>query len=276
MSRPRIAQADGQIGFHWVSPAGRPIALDELVLQDEEPERLVPTHLEALDDSLIIAAGRFGELLGGGRSPQVGAERADLHELYRVLDRLNREYARALAVTGLPVEIRSGQIIGASALIATRARMALGIAGPTPFAGQLTDPRIGVVAGLGQFQSVSDDEPWRGGRWVVQSEEGPRYPLSLSMLLFDSSGVNKDAALVEHREALSTLSSLAGQPSGDGESEADPVVLGGALEWLLFDWLMAHRESPDSAAIEIRKERIEDAAMIVAAAAALAGLRAGD
>jgi hypothetical protein len=275
VSRPRIAQADGQIGFHWVSPAGRPIALDDLVLEDEEPERLVPTHLEALDDSLIIAAGRFGELLGGGRAAQVGAERDHLHELYRVLDRLNREYARALAVTGLPVEIRGGQIIGTSALVATRARMALGIAGPTPFAGQLTDPRIGVVAGLGQFQWVSEDEPWRGGRWVVQSQDGPRYPLTLSMLLFDSSGVNKDAALVEHRTALSVLADLAAQPAGDGRLGADPIVLGGALEWLLLDWLMAHRESPDSAAIEIRKERIEDAAMIVTAAAALAGLRAG-
>jgi hypothetical protein len=220
VSRPQIAQADGQIGFHWVSPTGRAIALDELVLHDEEPERLVPTHLEALDDSLIIAAGRFGELLGGGRSPEVGAERDHLHELYRVLDRLNREYARALAVTGLPVELRGGQIIGTSALIATRARMALGLAGPTPFAGQLTDPRIGVVAGLGQFQTVSQEEPWRGGRWVVQSQEGPRYPLTLSMLLFDSSGVNKDAALVEHRTALSALSDLAAQVSDGQRSEA--------------------------------------------------------
>ena len=27
------------------------------------------THLEALDDALIIAAGRFGDVLGGGRRP---------------------------------------------------------------------------------------------------------------------------------------------------------------------------------------------------------------
>jgi hypothetical protein len=50
-------------------------------------------------------------------------------------------------------------------------------------------------------------------------------------------------------------------------------VLAGAIEWLLYDWLMAHRESERSAAIEIRSGRPADAAMIVAAAAALAAAR---
>jgi len=40
-----------------------------------------------------------------------------------------------------------------------------------------------------------------------------------------------------------------------------------AIEWLLDDWLMAHRESERGAAIEIRSGRPADAAMIVAAAA---------
>lgn len=34
---------------------------------------------------------------------------------------------------------------------------------------------------------------------------GTRTPLTLAMLMFDSSGVNKDAALDEHRIALAAL-----------------------------------------------------------------------
>jgi hypothetical protein len=149
--------------------------------------------------------------------------------------------------------------------------MALGIAGPSPLSGQLDDPRLGVVAGRGQFHQVSQEQPWRGGRWVVQAQDGPRYPLTLSMLLFDSSGVNKEAALDEHRQALSALSALALAPLSD---EIDPLVMAGAVEWLLFDWLTAHRESPGSAAIEIRPGGTGDPAMIVEAAAAVAHLHA--
>lgn len=271
MSRPRIAQTDDQIGFHWLSASGQPIGLGDLVLLDDEPDRLLPTHLEALDDALIAAATRFGELLGGARSPLVGPERDDLRALNRALERLNLEYAVALGHTGLPADLRSGLIIGTSALLAIHARMALGIAGPTPLAGQLADPRIGVVAGRGQFHQVSAAEPWRGGRWVVEAENGVRYPLTLSMLLFDSSGVNKDAALHEHRQALSSLTTPDVVASCRPQ---DSMVMAGAVEWLLFDWLTAHRESADSAAIEIRKEHIEDAAMIVAAASTVAGLHA--
>jgi hypothetical protein len=271
MSRPRIAQTDDQIGFYWLSPVGEPIGLADLVLLDDEPDRLVPTHLEALDDALIAAAHRFGDRLGGGRGPLVGTERDDVRALNHTLERLNHEYASALVRTGLPVEIRSGLIIGTSALIAIHARMALGTAGPTPLAGQLADPRLGVVAGLGQFHQVSADQPWRGGRWVVQADDGSRYPLTLSMLLFDSSGVNKDAALQEHRQALSSLTT---PDVADGLNPEETMVMAGAVEWLLFDWLTAHRESAESAAIEIRNERIEDAAMIVSAAAAVARLHA--
>ena len=55
--RPRIVQADDQIGFYWATPTGTPTSLQALVIEDDEPERLVATHLEALDDALIIAAG---------------------------------------------------------------------------------------------------------------------------------------------------------------------------------------------------------------------------
>ena len=85
--RPRIVQTDGQIGFFWATPNGSPTTLQALVADDDEPDRLVATHLEAIDDSLIIAAGRFGELLGGGRRPAAD-ERDDLLELHRTLDRL--------------------------------------------------------------------------------------------------------------------------------------------------------------------------------------------
>jgi len=51
-------------------------------------------------------------------------------------------------------------------------------------------------------------------------------------------------------------------------------VLAGAIEWLLHNWLMAHRDTPTSAAVEIGKDRTDDAVMIVAAADAGAVARA--
>src|SRR4051812_13655488 len=124
MTRPRIAQADDQIGFHWLTRDGEPTDLPTLVATDEEPERLPATHLEALDDALIDAAGRFGEFLGGGRTPAPGPEQDGLRELHRVLDRLILEYAEALRVVGAAAEIRGGQIVGTAALMGIRARMA--------------------------------------------------------------------------------------------------------------------------------------------------------
>jgi hypothetical protein len=268
MGGPRIVQVEGQIGFYWVDASGRPVGLPELVATDSEPRRLIPTHLAALDDALIDVAGRFGPLLDGSRSPEPGGERDDLTLVDRTLERLNHEYAEALGALGRRADIRAGQIVGTSALLAVHARMALGTAGPGPLAGELQDPRLGVLAGHGRFHEVSPDEPWRGGRWVLEAEGGARFPLTLAMLMFDSSGVNRDAALDEHRQALSALTVPA------AAAGADPVVMAGAVEWLLFDWLTAHRESPQSAAVEIRNGRVDDAAMIVAAAATVARLHA--
>lgn len=268
MGNPRIEQRDEQVGFYWVSPDGRPATLATLVAVDDEPERLPPTHLSALDDSLIEMAGRFGEVLGGGRAPAVGAESVQLRELHRVLDRLIHEYAESAGVLGLTPDVRAGQIVGTAALFGIRARMALGSAAPGPFSGQLDDPSVGVVAGRGQFRYVNESQLWRGGRWVVAAETGELFPLTLSMLLFDSSGVNKDAALEEHRAALSAVVIAA------ADAESDPYLTEGAIDWMLYDWLMAHRESPESAAIEIRKDRVQEAAMIVQAADASARTRA--
>jgi hypothetical protein len=58
--------------------------LQALVAEDDEPDRLVATHLEALDDALIDAAQRFGDILGG-RAPADADERDGLLELHRVL-----------------------------------------------------------------------------------------------------------------------------------------------------------------------------------------------
>lgn len=265
--RPRIAQDEGQIGFGWVSPAGSPISLSDLVLTDDEPDRLVATHLEALDDALIIAAGRFGDVLGGGRRP-TAAERDDLRELHRVLDRLCHEYATALERTGLAAEVRSGLIIGTAFLLSIRARQPLDLLGPAPFDGELDDPSLGVVGGFGEMTAVDPEKPWKGGRWIVRTEAGQRYPLTLAMLLFDSSGTNKDASLEEHREALRSVMTAA------KAADADPLAVACALDWLLYDWLMAHRDGPDSAAIEIPKGREADAALIVEAAAASVAARA--
>ncbi len=91
--------------------------------------------------------------------------------------------------------------------------MALRVAGPSPLAGELADPSLGVLAGFGRLHEVDPDQPWRGARGVVQTEEGPRYPLTLSMLLFDSSGVNKDSSVDEHRAALRAVTAADPSPT---------------------------------------------------------------
>lgn len=266
--RPRIAQADGQIGFYWVTPTGQPTSLQTLVVDDDEPDRLVATHLEALDDALIIAAERFGEILGGGRRPADAEERDGLLELHRTLDRLCFEYAAALKETGLAADLRAGKIVGTAALFSIRARQPLGLLGPPPFEGELDDPGLGVVGGYGEFHHVDPGQPWKGGRWVVRTEAGQRFPLTLSMMMFDSSGVNKEGARKEHRDALQTVVDGAAMP------EADPMAATCALDWLLYDWLMAHRDGPDSAEIVFPKGYDDAAALVVTAAAASVAARA--
>jgi hypothetical protein len=266
--RPRIVQVDDQIGFHWATAAGTPTTLPNLVVDDEEPDRLVATHLEALDDALIIAAGRFGDVLGGGRRPENDGERDDLVMLHRILDGLCHEYATALDCTGFTPDLRAGKIIGTAALFSICARQPLGLLGPAPLDGELDDPSLGVVSGFGEMCQVDPDMPWKGGRWIVRTESALRFPLTLSMLLFDSSGVNKDAARNEHRDALSSVVSAARDPA------ADPMSTACALDWLLYDWLMAHRDGPDSAEIVFPKGRDADAAVIVAAAGASVTARA--
>ncbi|APE15818.1 hypothetical protein BOH72_11905 [Mycobacterium sp. WY10] len=266
--RPRIIQQDGQIGFYWATPSGSPTSLQNLVVGDEEPDRLVATHLEALDDALIIAAGRFGEILGGGRPPADPEERDGLLELHRTLDRLCFEYAAALEQTGLAADLRAGKIIGTAALFSIRARLPLDLLGPAPFDGELDDPSIGVIGGFGEFHFLDQDKPWKGGRWVVRTEAGQRFPLTLGMLFFDSSGVNKEAARKEHRDALQAVVAAARSP------EADPLTVTCAVDWLLYDWLMAHRENADSAEIVFPKGYEGDAALVVSAAAASVAARA--
>ena len=266
--RPRIIQSEGQIGFYWATPTGSPTSLQALVVDDEEPDRLVATHLEALDDALIIAAEQFGEILGGGRGPADGAERDGLLELHRALDRLCLEYAVACESTGLPADLRAGKIVGTAALFSIRARRPLGLLGPAPFDGELDDPSLGVVGGFGEMHQVDPDKPWKGGRWVVRTEAGQRFPLTLSMMFFDSSGVNKEAARNEHRDALQSVVSAA------RSADADPLTVACALDWLLYDWLMAHRDGPDSAEIVFPKGFDGAAGLVVSAAAASVAARA--
>lgn len=259
--RPRIVQTDGQIGFFWATTHGAPTSLQALVTDDDEPDRLVATHLEAIDDSLIIAAERFGDILGGGRRPRAD-EREDLLDLHRALDRLCFEYAASLESSGIAADLRSGKIIGTATLFSILAREPLGLLGPAPFDGELDDPAIGVVGGFGEMQQVDPERPWRGGRWVVRTEAGQRYPLTLSMLMFDSSGVNKEASRKEHLEALRSVLVAA------RAADADPMAVTCALDWLLYDWLMAHRDGPDSAEIVFPKGYEADAGVIVESAAA--------
>lgn len=260
-------QADGQIGFYWATPTGVPTSLQALVAVDDEPDRLVATHLEALDDSLIIAAERFGEVLGGGRGPR-GDERDDLLELHRTLDRLCFEYAAALEKAGLAADLRAGKIVGTAVLFSIKARQPLGLLGPAPLDDQLDEPSLGIVGGYGEMQLVDPDKPWKGGRWVVRTEAGQRFPLTLSMVFFDSSGTNKEGARKEHRDVLNSVVASAASP------EADPLAVACAVDWLLYDWLMAHRDGPDSAEIVFPKGYEADAALVVSAAAASVAARA--
>ncbi|TIC82618.1 hypothetical protein [Nocardioides sp. GY 10127] len=279
MAVPRIDQADGVLGFGWTTPTGEPARLaDLLALPDAEPHRWLPTHLEALDDVLIAVTGALGEVLGGGRAPRP-EEREDLAAAYVALDRAVLEYARAAEaadVLGVPRDLRAGQILGTAHLVGVRARYCLGLAGVPPFEGELDTPGPGMVGGFAGLHRVDDAQPWRGARWLVVTEDGRRLPASLSMLLHDSSGVDKEATLREHREALAQVTEAVdgapGSPGGvprGGELEA-----AGAVDWLLFDWVMAHRESESGAGVEIRSGKVEDATMIVAAAAASVAVRA--
>jgi len=268
--RPRIVQTDGQIGFYWATPAGAPTSLQKLVTDpaEDEPDRLVATHLEALDDALIIAAERFGEILGGGRVPAGADERDDLLDLHRSLDRLCFEYAAAVESVGLSPELRAGKIIGTAALFSILARKPLGLLGPAPLDDELDEPSLGVVGGYGEFQLVDPELPWKGGRWVLRTDAGQRLPLTLSMVFFDSSGANKDGARKEHRDALASVMAATKAPG------ADPLAVTCAVDWLLYDWLMAHRDGPDSAEIVFPKGYESDAALVVSAAAASVEARA--
>lgn len=260
MARPRIVQDEGQAGFYWATESGRPVSLAELVRVDDEPERLLPTHLEALDDALIIATGRLGGVLGGGRRPEPD-ERRELRELHRALDRLCQEYAAAVAACDAEVDVRAGQIIGTATLVSILARQPIGLLGPAPLEGELDDPSIGIVGGFGDLVVVDPDRPWTGARWVVRTTDGRRLPATLSMLLHDSSGVNKEAAVDEHRAALrSTVAAV-------DRADADPMAAACALDWMLYDFLDAHRDGPDSGAIDLHNRR-EDAGLVVSASAA--------
>ncbi len=269
MTRATIHQTDDRIGFVWKDSAGRSATLASVAGElASEPERLLPTHLEALDDALISAAGTLGEVLGGGRRPTT-EERPHLQDLHRTVDRAAHEYDEALHTTGLPSELRAGQIIGTASLMGYLARSTLGLVGPEPLTGILSDPGIGVVAGFGELVDVRPDSPGtHGARWVIRTEDDRLLPASLSLLLHDSSGVQRDAALDEHRSALARAVDAADDP------EADPMVAASAIDWLLHDWLMAHRDGPSSGAVEISSGKLDDALMIVGAAAKSARLRA--
>lgn len=258
---------DGTWGFAWARADGSGTTLADLVTDPgAEPERWLPTHLEALDEQLVEMAARHGEVLGGGRRPTDG-DRTDLVAAHLAIDRAVHEYAVAARAVGGPTDVRAGLILGTASLFGIRARAVLGLVGAAPFDGQLDQPTAGMVGGRAGLHAVDPDRAWRGSRWLVVTDDGRRLPATLSMLLFDASGVDKEAALREHREALAAVTAAALDPA------ADPMTASGAVDWLLFDWLMAHRDGPDSAAVRIPAGREGEAAMVVAAAAASVEVR---
>lgn len=258
---------DGTWGFAWARADGSGTTLADLVTDPgAEPERWLPTHLEALDEQLVEMAARHGEVLGGGRRPTDG-DRTDLVAAHLAIDRAVHEYAVAARAVGGPTDVRAGLILGTASLFGIRARAVLGLVGAAPFDGELDQPTAGMVGGRAGLHAVDPDRAWRGSRWLVVTDDGRRLPATLSMLLFDASGVDKEAALREHREALAAVTAAVLDPA------ADPMTASGAVDWLLFDWLMAHRDGPDSAAVRIPAGREGEAAMVVAAAAASVEVR---
>jgi hypothetical protein len=273
MAIPSIDQADGTVGFHWRRPDGGPCRLvDLLLLPDAEPHRWLPTHLEALDDLLITVATELAPALGGQRPP-TATDLTQARASHVAIDRATREYAvAAAAAVAAPArvrrDLRAGQILGTGVLLSIQCRELLGTMGPSPLAGSLDQPGPGLVSGHARLVWVDEAQRWQGARWIVETESARRLPATLAMLLFDSSGVLKEAAVTEHKDALRTVTdAVAGGP-------VEPIQASGALDWLLFDWLMAHRDGPQSAAIEIRSGLVADATMIVEAAAASVAVRA--
>lgn len=247
-------------GFGWRDVAGRTTTLPALVEDPSNPATaLVNRHLDALDQVLIAAAGRFGDVLGGGRGPEQ-AERIQLGVLSRTLDRLVHGYTLALEVSALPIAIHGGQIVGTAHLLGYRARMVTATAGPVPLDGALDEPTPGVVPGYAEMAEVDPAAPWRGARWIVRTPDGSRLPARLDMLLRDSSGVDRKLTQDTHRQALQTTTAAA------LTDEADPGVAGGAIDWLLYDWLHANRDDPSSVAVQIARGRLDDAQMIIGAA----------
>lgn len=144
---PRIDHRDDRIGFWWCSPDGVRTPLAELIaLPGAEPDRWLPTHLEAFDDVLIDIAERFGQILGGGRRP-TGDEYDVLAQAYAVIDHTTVEYVDALHAADMRPDIRAGEILGTAALMGIRLREVIGLCGPAPFDGSLDTPSPGVVSG---------------------------------------------------------------------------------------------------------------------------------
>lgn len=265
-----VGVAEPVDGFGW-AVAGEPTTLAHLVGQPELPApQVLRQHLDAFDQLLMELAGEHGDVLGGGRGPSGDAERDQLSRLAATLERHVADHAAALAVARIPADVVAGQVCGTAALLAYRARLALGTQPPAPLDGELDDPSAGVVSGFSELSEPPADRPWAGCRWVVRTEDGRTLPATLEMLVSYSSGVDREATLDAHRAALVRQTGEV----ADAQPTDRPAAVG-ALDHLLVDWLMAHRDDPSSVAIEIHAGRLDDAAMIVAAAAAAARRRHG-
>jgi hypothetical protein len=254
------APTDPITGFHWCHAGGQPATLPELVADPAQPiAPLLHAHLDAVDQVLISAAGRFGEVLGGGRAP-TDDEREQLGRFHPALDRMVDEYCAALTTTATLPDIRGGQIVGTAHLLGYRTRTVLGVAGPVPLDGALDAPAPGMVAGYAEMAEVDPDDPARGARWIVRTQDDRRLPARLDMLLRDSSGVDRKLTQDTHRRALRAA------VDGVGGSRVAADEAAGAVDWLLYDWLHANRDDPSSVAVQITKGRVDDAHMIVRAA----------
>ena len=249
--RPRIVQTDGQIGFYWATPDGVATTLADLVIDDEEPDRLVATHLEALDDALIIAAAQFGTCSAAASTP--------IRANATIWSPCTAAWICWCAITHWRRDRRhrprsaGGQDHRHRRVVFDLRPLPLDLLGPAPFDGELDEPSLGVrqrirADGAGRYREAVEGRP-------VDPEIGIRPTISADIV----DDVVRQLRGEQGRRPTRT-------PRGDRTCiatavapDADPFTVACALDWLLYDWLMAHREDPDSAAIQIPKGHDSDA-----------------
>ena len=265
-----VLPADDPVdGFTWQAPGQVTAPLSTVVEADlTAAARRLRQHVDAFDQLLVAVADAHGELLGGARA-LAGDDRDVLRRIHQTVDRTVLAYVDGLRAAGTAADVLGAQVVGAAVLLGHAARHPLGLVAPPPLAGRFDEPPIGGVSGTTRF-AAAGDEAWRGGHWIIETEDGRRLPAMLTTLLYDSSGVDREDVQDTHRAALRG----AIDATDDAVAEIDTAATAaGAIDHLLVDWLLAHRYEDGDLAVRVDGGRIDDAWLIVDAAAASVRVR---